>query len=434
MFASKHMLRRSWLQSALAGIAAAATPTVETFRHENILGTTLELVVEGHHGQTAFDAALHEVERLRALLSTYDPTSSTSRWLASGKAFAPPMELVELLDTYDLWQRRTAGAISATPRGQLDINALGKSLILDRAFAAAQAASGGHAKILLNIGGDIRAAGDWDVDVTNPLAWYDNATPLSTIRLNQAAVATSGSYERGAGHIVDPRTGKTGCGARAATVIAPDAVTANALSTALCVLDRASGERLVARTPGAAALAVEQDGTTWRTAGFRATERSVAIRPAAASNWPQHYQVTITLTLKAIEGYRVRRPYVAVWAEDASGKVVRNITVWTERRRWLPDLFEWWKKTGSAGGGASVTRATRPPGRYQLQWDGMDDEGKPLPAGSYRISVESNREHGSYAKESGLIQCGGAPASITLKANSEFDAVEIHYSPGGEKA
>lgn len=434
MFASKHMLRRSWLQSTLAGIAAAATPTVETFRHENVLGTTLELAVEGHRGQAAFDAVLHEVERLRALLSTYDPTSVTSRWLASGKAFAPPIELVELLGTYDLWQRRTAGAISATPRGVLDINALGKSLILDRAFAAAQAALGGRGKLLLNIGGDIRTAGEWDIDVTHPLAWYDNAAPLTGIRLKQSAVATSGSYERGAGHIIDPRTGQPGIGARSATVIARDAVTANALSTALCVVDRQSGESLIARTPGAAAIVVQQDGATWRSAAFDAMERPLTLRQAAANNWPQNHQVTITLTLKSIEGYRVRRPYVAVWAEDQSGKVVRNITVWTERRRWLPDLFEWWKKTGSNGGGASVTRATRPPGRYQLQWDGMDDDGKPLPAGNYRITVESNREHGSYAKESGIIQCGATPTHVTLKANSEFDAVEIQYGPGGEKA
>ena len=150
--------------------------------------------------------------------------------------------------------------------------------------------------------------------------------------------------------------------------------------------------------------------------------------------WPKGQQLTITLTLKTIEGYRVRRPYVAVWAEDLSGKLVRNITVWTEKRRWLPDLFEWWKKSGSNGVGASVTRATRAPGRYQLLWDGLDDAGQPLPEGKYRIVVETNREHGSYAKESGVIECGARPATVVLKETGEFEAVTLSYGAAGLEA
>jgi hypothetical protein len=206
-------------------------------------------------------------------------------------------------------------------------------------------------------------------------------------------------------------------------------VTANALSTALCVLDEQAGRRLVQSTERAACLVLRLDGTTWQSGGFKP-----AFKTVAAAAWPKNQQVTITLTLKAIEGYRVRRPYVAVWAEDLSGKLVRNITVWTEKRRWLPDLFEWWKKSGSAGGGSSVTRATRPPGRYQLLWDGLDDAGQPLPAGKYRIVVESNREHGSYAKESGVIECGANPSKVMLKENGEFEAVELSYGPGGQSA
>lgn len=100
----------------------------------------------------------------------------------------------------------------------------------------------------------------------------------------------------------------------------------------------------------------------------------------------------------------MRRPYVAVWA----GK-----------RRWLPDLFEWWKKTGGSGRGASVTRPTRPAKR---RLSGA--------TGKYRIFIETNREHGSYAKESGVIDWGAAPAKVMLKENGEFEAVELSYGPG----
>ncbi|MBM3760405.1 MAG: DUF2271 domain-containing protein [Acidobacteria bacterium] len=264
--------------------------------------------------------------------------------------------------------------------------------------------------------------------------WHENAAPLTRVRLQAGAVSTSGGYERGASHLLDPRTGSTAQFALSATVVAPNAGSANALSTALCVMQPEEGLRLVEATQGAAAIIMSRDGRMLRSQGIPKLELPVVGRLVAATGWPGNYQIQVTLTLRAIEGYRVRRPYEAVWAEDMSGKLIRNITVWTERRRWLPDLFEWWKKSGSAGGGASVTRATRPSGRYQLLWDGLDDDGQPVGPGKYRIVVESNREHGGYAKESAVIECGTQPAKATTKENGEFAAVEIAYGPVSQSA
>jgi thiamine biosynthesis lipoprotein len=426
---NQQILRRSWLFSAIAAIAQAGTRQIETFRKENVLGTSLEFQVMGA-GSKAFDACLAEVERLRSILSTYDKSSAISQWRLRGETGPVPIEISELLDQYTHWQKRSGGAISSSIGQKLDVNALGKSFIVERAIDAAFKAAPEAGGMLLNIGGDIAVRGGaWRIGVANPLRWHENTEPLDEFELQSGAVTTSGGYERGARHLIDPRTGLTASGALSATVLAADSVTANALSTALCVLDEAAGRRLVQSTAGSACLVLRLDGTTWQSGGFEPV-----FKTAAAAAWPKNQQVTITLTLKAIEGYRVRRPYVAVWAEDPAGKVVRNITGWTEKRRWLPDLFEWWKKSGSTGGGSSVTRATRPPGRYQLLWDGLDDAGQPLPAGKYRIVVESNREHGSYAKESGVIECGATPSKVMLKENGEFEAVELSYGPGGQSA
>ena len=79
-----------------------------------------------------------------------------------------------------------------------------------------------------------------------------------------------------------------------------------------------------------------------------------------------------------------------------------------------------------------MTRATRSPGRYQLLWDGLDDAGQPVPEGKYKIVVETNREHGSYAKESGVIECGARAATVVLKENNEFEAVTLSYGAGGQ--
>ncbi|MCX6613370.1 MAG: DUF2271 domain-containing protein [Acidobacteria bacterium] len=336
--------------SAVAAIGQATGRQIETFRKENVLGTSLEFQVDGD-GTLAFEACLAEVERLRSILSTYDATSAISQWQSRGENGPVPAELKELLELYAHWQQRSGGAISCSTGTKRDVNALGKSFIVERAIEAAFKAAPDARGMLLNIGGDIAVRGGaWQIGVANPQQWHDNAAPLDEFELRSGAVTTSGGYERGASHLIDPRTGLTARGALSATVTAKDSVTANALSTALCVLDEAAGRRLVQSTAGSACLVVRPDGSSWQHGGFE-----TKLKRVAASAWPQQQQVTITLTLKTIEGYRVRRPYVAVWAEDMSGKVLRNISVWTERRRWLPDLFEWWKKTGSSGGGASVT-------------------------------------------------------------------------------
>jgi len=77
----------------------------------------------------------------------------------------------------------------------------------------------------------------------------------------------------------------------------------------------------------------------------------------------------------------------------------------------------------------SVTRATRPAGKYELVWDGLDNEHKPVPPGTYRIVVETNQEKGTYAKQAGTITLSDSPTSITLPATTNFDTVSVQYGP-----
>ncbi|HME98723.1 MAG TPA: hypothetical protein VKK06_02530, partial [Terriglobia bacterium] len=57
------------------------------------------------------------------------------------------------------------------------------------------------------------------------------------------------------------------------------------------------------------------------------------------------------------------------------------------------------------------------------------EQHKPVPLGTYRIVVETNQEHGTYAKQSGTINLGESPASITLPATTNFDAVLVEFGP-----
>jgi hypothetical protein len=119
-----------------------------------------------------------------------------------------------------------------------------------------------------------------------------------------------------------------------------------------------------------------------------------------------------------------------VWVEDTSGKVVRVLALWAGKSKYLSELSTSWNLLkGNQNQLRSVTRATRPPGKYDLVWDGLDEDHKPVPLGEYRITVETNQEHGTYAKQTGTISLGDHPTSITLPATTNFDAVLVQYGP-----
>jgi hypothetical protein len=130
----------------------------------------------------------------------------------------------------------------------------------------------------------------------------------------------------------------------------------------------------------------------------------------------------------------VRRPYVAVWIEDADGKPVRTLTVWGRDRRYLRDLSDWWKAAAKEIDlGKVVSRATRAPGSYTLAWDGTDDKGKALPPGTYTVQVEVNREFGKHVRQAGKVECGDEKVTVTLKATDETGETKVEYGPRTKK-
>lgn len=344
----------------------------------------------------------------------------------------------------------TATHLSDTP---LVLNSFTKSYIVDRAAAAGLAA--GATGIVVNIGGDIAVRGDRTerVAVRDPLASADNAAPLTTLMIEGRAVATSGGYRRGFdingrhySHIVDPRSGEPTGHVLSATVIADDAVDAGALATALCVLTPEHGKRLAAGVPGVEFLMLLADGGRIESAGWRDYEapvggRSILPSPvatlyAAEQAWNPEFQLTVTLDL-ARPGFGARRPYVAVWIEDKDKYPVRTLALWLEKTRWLPDLRAWSRsdRLRSLAEGtnilASVSSATRAPGRYTLTWDGKDQQGKPVKPGVYTVLVEAAREHGTYQVVRQDMDFSGVPKHVDLPGGLEIASVALDYNKAG---
>lgn len=507
-------LRRRRFASLLGGFSVlllacpvmhAAEPGLFQFHHEGVLGTSLDLQVRATDAAQAAlveSTALAEIERLRKMLSTYDPGSEVSRFSTATGTMKCSPELLDVLGFYDLWNAKSAGAYNghlgeligawkagekagappdaatllrivhtlrqpgwkidrttgtATrfPGGAITIDSLGKGYIISKAAVAVRAKVPAVQGFLLNIGGDIFASGvpapgtPWTIGVADPKRTADNAPPLTQVRISNRAISTSAAYERGftvAGrrlsHILDPRTGLPAEGVASATVIASNTANSNALATTLCVLTPEQGLALVRQTPETECLIVAVDGRQLRSPGFAALEvrqaapAVTAAMPAAGGSWPTGYEVALTVTLKTPPpgGKRgPKRPYVAVWVEDESAQRVRTVAIWGNKRKYLPDLRKWWTVARQDEAWAqSVTRATRPAGQHRIAWDGLDDQGKPVPAGTYTVFLEVNREHGTHAIESGKIACGKAAAKGTINGASEFGASEISFGPAGK--
>jgi thiamine biosynthesis lipoprotein len=136
------------------------------------------------------------------------------------------------------------GAVKSDGGARVDLGGIAKKFAIDRACVAMRAA--GAQGGLINIGGDIRVFGpsaagpSWEIKVRDP---FDTDATAATLHVRDAAVCTSGDYERNAvigshrySHIVDPRTGMPADAAASVTVIGPSAVDCGLWATALCVL------------------------------------------------------------------------------------------------------------------------------------------------------------------------------------------------------
>jgi FAD:protein FMN transferase len=134
----------------------------------------------------------------------------------------------------------------------LDLGAIAKGLAID--LAAQELAPFEH--FAIDAGGDLYLAGHnaagerWSVGIRHPRR---DREAIEVLRVSDAAVCTSGDYERPAPgaeaghHIMDARSGESAQAIVSATVVASNAMLADALATAAFVLGPDEGIRLLAR-------------------------------------------------------------------------------------------------------------------------------------------------------------------------------------------
>ena len=299
----------------------------------------------------------------------------------------------------------------------LVMNTFAKSYIINLACDAALASAKVNA-VVVNIGGDLVIKGDVTdvVNVTNPLANAENDAPLAYLLISNKAVATSGNYRRGEqigkkwySHIVDPRTGMPVEGVISATIVAANATDAGALATAFNVLSLAESIALASTIEDAAYLVITKDGEKIESKNWNSLVNKSVIEnksPIVKTNfstvgkpWDAKFELAINFEFKTIAG-NAHRPFAAIWVEDENKAPVRNLALWYNKTKWIPDLKNWYRINGDKfkadkNNYASVTGATRSPGKYTIKWDGKNDNGEYVSQGKYTIIIETSKEHGT---------------------------------------
>lgn len=299
-------------------------------------GTTYKIIYinDGNDLQYQIDSILVDFDRV---LSTYQPNSYISQWNANTPLATQPVWFSEVVGLSQSIAATTQGAFDITvkplmsfwfeqkwdataidtlaidsilqfvgynhiadsqgifvkdnPRVQLDVNGIAQGFSVD--IIARYFDGLAIHNYLVEIGGEIRAKGQkpdgkpWIVGIDAPNEDENMERKLAlSLQLNNQAMATSGNYRKFVvidgkklGHTLNPVSGYPATtDLLSATVIAPDAATADAYATAFMGLGVARSKQLIAETEleGILIYSVQGKMETWVSEGLM---KQLANRP-----------------------------------------------------------------------------------------------------------------------------------------------------------
>lgn len=158
----------------------------------------------------------------------------------------------------------------------IGLGAIAKGYAIDRAMQTLNAI--GIKSAIVRAGGDMRVQGineegkPWEIGIKHP---RNKERLIAKLPLSNISISTSGDYERYFirngllyHHIIDPKIGMPARGVQSVTILAPDTMTSDALSTAVFVLGADEGMKLVERLKGIVALIVDDKGEVHYSSAF----------------------------------------------------------------------------------------------------------------------------------------------------------------------
>jgi FAD:protein FMN transferase len=303
--------------------SAAAAPAPVAWRGVAMGAMASMTLVHPDRGaaQRLIERCLAEIDRLEAIFSLYRPDSALVQLNSEGVLHYPPLELVELMSWAGALAQQSGGAFDPTvqplfelyarhfaeaspnpagpPPGRIaetlklvdhglvevsserirlrragtsvTLNGIAQGYVTDR--IAALLRDDGLTNMLLDLG-ELSAAGrhpngrPWQAGIADPAAPMET---LFNVELQGQpdglpALATSGGYGtafdalRRHHHLFDTKTGHSAARYASVTVAAPNALLADGLSTALCVMPPSEAMGLMERYAPSKAYFVDESG------------------------------------------------------------------------------------------------------------------------------------------------------------------------------
>lgn len=184
--------------------------------------------------------------------------------------------LLRLVDYRKIGLDLAQGIRLPDPDMTLDLGGIAKGYAIDQAIEVLR--RHGVTMALVNAGGDIRCLGTkadgtpWRIGIQNP---RKNTAIVGVVNISDAAVATSGDYERyfmqqgiRYHHIFDPATGMPVRECQSVTIVAPTAEQADVMATAIFVMGPDRGLTFLNEQADIEGMIVQADGKFLFSDGF----------------------------------------------------------------------------------------------------------------------------------------------------------------------
>ena len=292
--------RRRFIAISASATAMATMPFAGAFSMEQssiyrwsgvALGANASLQFYGKtqkESKVLCDLCLQEIIRLEKIFSLYEPNSSVSKLNQFGKIKNAPKELIELVEysTYisekthgmfdiaiqPLWHAVANGASQQEAESAKELvdyrhieienntirflkknmavtfNGIAQGYITDKVSALLRA--NGLENVLVNMG-EIKALGNrpdkspWKLGVKSALNEHKTTQVVELKNMALATSAGSGTLLGKGHHLLNPRTGEASDYVLSLSVVAPDAMAADALSTGLYQMPFNEAQKIV---------------------------------------------------------------------------------------------------------------------------------------------------------------------------------------------
>jgi FAD:protein FMN transferase len=331
---------KPWPTLTLAGplfvLALLSTPAAAEWYGDSrpMMGTEISVYLwhdDPVAGNEAVEAVFAEVARINQLMSTYiedSRISQVNREAANGPVDAGA-ELTQLIlrsldmsrltlgafditydsvgQYYDFHEHRRPDAativkelplidyrlvqadpvkntVSFAKQGvRINLGGIAKGYTVERAVELLR--QRGVTNGIVTAGGDTRLLGDrrgqpWVVGIRDPRKEGEVAIRIPLV---DEAISTSGDYERyfeedgkRYHHIIQPATGEPANGVHSATIVGPDAVITDGLSTSVFIMGVDKGLRLIATLPDYEAIVIDAEGRLFYSDGLRPPDAAEA--------------------------------------------------------------------------------------------------------------------------------------------------------------